>query len=551
MSKYSIGVDFGSLSGRAVLVDVSNGEELCTATYEYPHGVMDEELPCGKKLEADYALQHPQDYVEVLSHTIPALLRQSGIAGTDVIGLGVDFTSCTILPVTEDGTPLCFLEEYMQEPHAYVKLWKHHAAQKQANHINALAAQRQEPWLKRYGGKISSEWMFPKVLQILEEREELYDRTARFVEGGDWIVWQMTGAEVHSSCQAGYKAMWHKQDGYPSGSFFRALHPKLESIIGTKISTHITPVGSCAGGLCARMAKLTGLPAGTPVAVGTIDAHVAVPAVGITGPGKMLMIMGTSTCHIVMSGQEQLVPGMCGVVEDGVLPSYYGYEAGQSCVGDHFDWFVKQCVPYHYIKEANGQNIHSFLREKAKRLAPGESGLLALDWWNGSRSVLMDADLTGMIVGMTLATKPEEIYRALLEATAYGTRTIIDAFVNSGVPVEELYAAGGIAEKDELMMQIYADVTNREIKISGSPQAPALGSAIFGAVAGGYFPSVAAAAAVMAKVKDRIYRPIPAHVEIYQKLYEEYMALHDYFGRGSNDVMKRLKRIRQQVYKSV
>lgn len=551
MSKYSIGVDFGSLSGRAVLVDVSNGEELCTATYEYPHGVMDEELPCGKKLEADYALQHPQDYVEVLSHTIPALLRQSGIAGTDVIGLGVDFTSCTILPVTEDGTPLCFLEEYMQEPHAYVKLWKHHAAQKQANRINALAAQRQEPWLKRYGGKISSEWMFPKVLQILEEREELYDHTARFVEGGDWIVWQMTGTEVHSSCQAGYKAMWHKQDGYPSSNFFRALHPKLESIIGTKISTHITPVGSYAGGLCARMAALTGLPEGTPVAVGTIDAHVAVPAVGITGPGKMLMIMGTSTCHIVMSGQERLVPGMCGMVEDGVLPSYYGYEAGQSCVGDHFDWFVKQCVPDHYIKEANGQNIHSFLREKAKRLAPGESGLLALDWWNGSRSVLMDADLTGMIVGMTLATKPEEIYRALLEATAYGTRTIIDAFVNSGVPVEELYAAGGIAEKDELMMQIYADVTNREIKISGSPQAPALGSAIFGAVAGGCFPSVAAAAAVMAKVKDRVYRPIPAHVEIYQKLYEEYMALHDYFGRGGNDVMKRLKRIRQQAYKSV
>ena len=258
------------------------------------------------------------------------------------------------------------------------------------------------------------------------------------------------------------------------------------------------------------------------------------------------MIMGTSTCHILMGDEEKHVPGMCGVVEDGVLPGFFGYEAGQSCVGDHFSWFVKNCVPASYEQEAKerGINIHQLLREKAKRLRPGESGLVALDWWNGNRSVLVDVDLSGLILGMTLQTRPEEIYRALIEATAYGTRMIIDTFEQSGVKIDSLYAAGGIAQKDEMMMQIYADVTNREIFISDSPQAPALGSAMFGAVAGGYFKNISDAAAVMAKVKDTIYRPSPEDVAAYDSLYEEYRTLHDYFGRGGNDVMKRLKAIR-------
>ena len=540
MSKYSIGVDFGSLSGRAVLVELETGNEVKTATFDYPHAVMDERLPCGKKLPADFALQHPQDYLDVFSNTIPEVMK--GISPEDVVGVGIDFTACTMLPVLEDGTPLCFLDEYKSRPHSYIKLWKHHAAQDEANFLNETAEKMGEKWLKRYGGKISSEWLVPKIMQILDEDEAMYNKADRFLEATDWVVWQLTGKETHAACTAGYKGLWHKKDGYPSKEFFKALDPRMENIIGTKISTDISPMGAKAGEINELASKLTGLKIGTPVAVGSVDAHVALPAVGIVDSGKMLMIMGTSTCHIVMADTEETVKGMCGVVEDGVVAGYYGYEAGQSCVGDHFDWFVKNCMPY----DLKGENPHKILREKAKKLKVGESGLLALDWWNGNRSVLVDVDLTGMILGMTLQTKPEEIYRALLEATAYGTKTIIDAFESNGVPIDELYAAGGIAEKDELMMQIYSDVTNREIKISGSPQAPALGSAMFGAVCGGYFKTINDAAKVMARVKEVVYKPIPENVEQYKKLYSEYTVLHDYFGT-ENNVMKRLKKLSIEV----
>jgi L-ribulokinase len=394
MPKYSIGVDFGSLSGRSLLVNLENGAEIAASVYDYAHGVMDAELPCGEKLGADFALQHPQDYLEVLKHTIPDVLKQAGVSPGDVIGVGIDFTACTILPVTAEGTPLCFLDEYKSEPHAYVKLWKHHAAQKQADKINALARETGEGWLKRYGGKISSEWMFPKILQILEENPEIYARTARFIEAGDWVVWQLCGRETHSSCAAGYKAVWHKKEKYPKSEFWKKLNPKMENIIGTKISTDIIPVGGKAGGISPFGAELTGLAPDTAVAAALVDAHVALPALEITGPGKMLMIMGTSTCHIVMGNEEKTVPGMCGVVEDGVLPGFFGYEAGQSCVGDHFDWFVKNSLPESYAAQARnqGKSVYAVLSEKAARLKPGESGLVAREWWNGNRRVLGDAD---------------------------------------------------------------------------------------------------------------------------------------------------------------
>jgi L-ribulokinase len=373
----------------------------------------------------------------------------------------------------------------------------------------------------------------------------------RFIEAADWIVWQLTGNETRNSCTAGYKALWHKQKGFPSNEFFKALHPKLENLVEEKLSRNILPLGSKAGEINEYAASLTGLKAGTPVAVGNVDAHVAVPAVGITDEGKMLMIMGTSTCHMLLGRDEKIVPGMCGVVEDGIMPGYMGYEAGQSCVGDHFDWFVKNCVPESYMREAESLNIniHKLLREKAKKFAPGESGLVALDWWNGNRSVLVDADLSGIIAGMTLLTKPEEIYRALIEATAYGTRIIIETFNKHGLKIDELFACGGIAQKDELMMQIYADVTNRTIKISASKQTPALGSAMFGAVVGGYFRDLKSAAKVMAKLGSRVYTPIAENVKIYNRLYREYEILHDYFGRGENNLLKRLKEIRKDARK--
>lgn len=552
--KYSIGVDYGTQSGRALLVEVDTGREIASAVKVFTHGVMDEFLPDGvTRLEPDWALEHPQDYLEVLRETIPSILKQSGVSADDVIGLAIDFTACTMLPIDRDGNPLCFDKKYMSNPHSYVKLWKHHAAQDEADKLNKIAGERNEEFLKLYGGKISSEWLIPKIWQILDEAPEIYNATYKFIEATDWMNLQLTGKEKRNSCTAGYKAIWNKRIGYPSKDFFKALDPRLENLVEDKLSPDIYPLGGKAGELTEKAAALTGLKAGTAVAIANVDAHVAVPAVGITEPGKMLMIMGTSTCHMLLGTEEKIVPGMCGVVQDGIIPGYLGYEAGQSCVGDHFEWFVENCVPASYTKEAEDRNIsiHKLLREKASALKVGESGLVALDWWNGNRSVLVDTNLTGLIIGCTLLTKPEEIYRTLIEATAYGTRMIVETFRNNGVPIAELYAAGGIAEKDELMMQIYSDVTNMEIRISASAQTPALGAAMFGAVAAGKtrggYDSIVDAAKVMAGVKEKYYKPIPSNVKVYDKLYAEYKLLHDYFGRGENNVMKRLKEIKKGV----
>ena len=553
MHKYSIGVDFGTLSGRAVIVDTTTGDEVAVSVHEYKHGVMDEKLPDGTPLGVDWALQHPQDYLDVFRTTIPAVMRMASVRPEQIAGVGIDFTACTMLPVTADGTPLCFLDEYKGRPNAWIKLWKHHAAQDEANRLNAIAEQRGEKFLRRYGGKISSEWMIPKIWQTVNEDPGVYDAAARFIEAADWVIWQLTGRETRNTCTAGYKAIWHKHDGYPSDDFFRALHPKMEKLVDEKLLRTLLPVGTKAGGITPAAAKLTGLNVGTAVAVANVDAHVSIPAVGITSSGKMLAIIGTSTCHMLLGDVEKEVPGMCGVVEDGIIEGFFGYEAGQSCVGDHFQWFAESCTPAEYKVEADarGIDLHALLTEKASKLKPGESGLVALDWWNGNRSVLVDVDLTGMILGMSLTTKPEEIYRALIEATAFGTRMIIETFEENGVPVDEFYAAGGIAEKNPFVMQIYADIIKREIRISGSPQAPALGSAMFGAVAAGKaaggFDTIMEAAAVMAKVRENTYKPVTENAGVYDRLFAEYRILHNYFGRGTNDVMKRLKLIKKET----
>jgi L-ribulokinase len=555
--KYAIGVDFGTESGRALLVDVATGEEVATYVHVYSNKVIDEKLPgTDIRLEPDWALQDPNDYIAVYQVAIPAVLKQSGVDPADVIGVGIDFTACTMLPVKADGTPLCNLPEFRNNPHAWVKLWKHHAAQPEANKINETARALNQAWLERYGGKISSEWFFSKTLQILDEAPEIYQAADRLIEAADWAVWQLTGVETRNSCTAGYKAMWSKREGFPPDEYFKALDPRLEHVIDQKMSRKISPIGNKAGELTPQAAAWTGLKPGTAVAVANVDAHVSVPAVTVTEVGRMVMIMGTSICHMVLGSEEHLVPGICGYVEDGILPGLFGYEAGQSCVGDHFAWFVENCVPAAYEREAQarGVDIHQLLEEKAAALKPGESGLLALDWWNGNRSVLVDVDLTGLLLGATLATKPEEIYRALIEATAYGTRVIVEAFENHGVPVTELVACGGLPEKNKLLMQIYSDVTGREFKVSASSQAGALGSAMFGAVAAGKarggYDSIFDAAQHMARLKDEVYRPVAENTRVYDQLFAEYVRLHDYFGRGENDVMKRLKKIKADVMKS-
>jgi L-ribulokinase len=547
---YTIGVDFGTLSGRAVVVRVSDGTELGSAVFDYPHAVMDDTLSAsGAKLPPEWALQDPQDYLEVFKHTIPEAIQNSGIDARDVIGIGIDFTACTVLPIKADGTPLCFLEEHRNNPHAYVKLWKHHAAQPHADRINALAKTRNETWMPRYGGKISSEWMLAKALQILEEAPEVYSAADRILEAADWVIWQLSGVETCNTCTAGYKANF--QDGqYPSSEFLGALNPGFANFAKDKLSSKLDALGVRVGGLSAQASAWTGLPEGIAVAVANVDAHVAVPAANAVQPGQMVLIMGTSTCHIMNGETLAEVPGMCGVVDGGVSPGMFGYEAGQSGVGDIFGWFVKNGVPpeYHNAARESGRDIHAYLTSLAETQSPGEHGLIALDWWNGNRSVLVDTELSGMMIGMTLATRAPDIYRALIESTAFGTRTIIEAFETSGVPVKELVIAGGLI-KNKMLLQIYADVTGRELSVAASSQGPALGSAIHAAVAAGAYPDIYAAANVMGKSIKSAYKPNLEHSRIYDALYAEYKILHDYFGRGANDAMKRLKTIRNQSKK--
>jgi L-ribulokinase len=542
---YAIGVDFGTLSGRAVVVRVSDGAELGSATFEYPHAVLDRALPSGVALPPDWALQVPADWVGVLQNAVPQALSASGIDPSKVIGIGTDFTACTVLPTLADGTALCELDDLVDRPHAYPKLWKHHAAQRQADRINAVAAARGEKWLPRYGGRISSEWEFAKGLQLLEEDPEVYARTDRWIEAADWIVWQLCGVYVRNTCTDGYKAI--RQDGaYPSRDYLAALNPDFADFVETKVEQPVGELGAAAGRLTAQAAEWTGLPEGIAVAVGNVDAHVTAPAAQAVEPGQMVAIMGTSTCHIMSSDTVAEVPGMCGVVDGGIVAGLWGYEAGQSGVGDIFGWFVKNCVPPAYVDAAasRGIGVHEYLTELAAEQAVGEHGLVALDWHSGNRSVLVDHELSGLVVGQTLSTRPEDVYRALLEATAFGTRVIVEAFEQAGVPVTEFIVAGGLM-KNELLMQIYSDVLRLPLGVIESAQGPALGSAIHAAVAAGAYPDVHAAARAMGKARRGVFTPNEVRATAYDALFAEYRTLHDYFGRGGNDVMHRLREIRR------
>jgi L-ribulokinase len=547
-SRVVVGVDFGTLSGRAVVVRVADGAELGSAVHPYTDAVVDRQLPAtGEPLPPDWALQIPSDWVDVLRNAVPEALAASGVDPAGVIGIGTDFTACTVLPTLTDGTPLCELERFRDRPHAYPKLWKHHAAQPHADRINALAEERGETWLARYGGRISSEWEFAKALQVLEEDPEVYTATERWVEAADWIIWQLCGVYLRNACTAGYKGIY--QDGhYPSREYLAALDPDFAGFVEEKLEHPIGQLGERAGGLSAEAAAWTGLPEGIAVAVGNVDAHVTAPAAKAVEPGQMVAIMGTSTCHVLNGDRLGEVPGMCGVVDGGIVPGLWGYEAGQSGVGDIFGWFVDTCVPPAYAEAAaeRGLGLHEHLTELAARQEIGEHGLVALDWHGGNRSVLVDHELSGVVVGQTLATRPEESYRALLEATAFGTRTIIEAFEGNGVPVTEFVAAGGLL-KNAFLMQVYADVIRRPISVIGSAQGPALGSAIFAAVAAGAYPDVHAAAEVMGKVQRAVYVPDEERAKQYDALYAEYVQLHDWFGRGGNDVLHRLRALRRDA----
>jgi L-ribulokinase len=541
-----VGIDFGTLSGRAVVVRVRDGAELGSAVHAYRHGVLDRALPAtGRPLPPDWALQVPEDYLDVLRTAVPAALADAGVDPRRVVGVGTDFTACTMVPTTADGTPLCDLPEFAAEPHAYVKLWRHHAAQPQAGRINALARRRGEKWLARYGGLISSEWEFAKGLELLEGAPAAYAAMDRWVEAADWIVWRLTGRYVRNACTAGYKGI-HQDGGYPSPDFLAELNPDFAGFVSDKLDQPLGRLGDRAGGLTAEAAAWTGLPEGIAVAVGNVDAHVTAPAAGAVEPGQLVAIMGTSTCHVMSGDTLHEVPGMCGVVDGGIVPGLWGYEAGQSGVGDIFAWYVNNQVPPRYHEQARerGLDVHQLLTELAAAQRVGEHGLMALDWHSGNRSVLVDHELSGLLLGQTLATRAEDVYRALLESTAFGTRMIVNAFTDAGVPVREVIIAGGLL-RNPLLMQIYCDVLGLPLSVIRSAQGPALGSALHAAVAAGAHPDIRAAAAAMGSVDRAVYRPDPAASAAYDRLFAEYATLHDHFGRGGNDVMHRLRALRR------
>jgi L-ribulokinase len=536
VSAYSIGVDFGTESGRVVLIDLAGGEDLAAAVVRYPSAVIDRELPgTGERLPADWALQDPDDWVKVLTRGIPEVLEKAGVAPEQVVGIGVDFTSCTVLPVTAEGVPLCTQERWRGRPHAWAKLWKHHAAQPIADRLNEVALERGDDFLSRYGGRISSEWYFPKLIELWLEDREVYDAAAEYVEATDWIVWWMTGTLRRQSSTAGYKAMWSPDEGLPPDEFFVAAYPGF-SRPAEKLGTTFVPLGTRAGTLRAEAAQGLGLPESVAVAVGNVDAFVSLPGAGVQDPGTFVIVIGTSICDLVVHPDETRLPGITGVVKDGILPGLYGYEAGQAAVGDMLAWFVE--------KMAQDSGSYARLEEAASAIAPGETGLVALDWFNGNRTILADADLTGAIFGLTLQTTREQVYRSLLESIAFGSRRIMDNFEEHGLELTQIVACGGIAERSPLMMQLIADTSGREVHVPAASEIPARGAALFGAVAAGEFDDISAAIAATRPQSVKTYEPDLEAKRTYDRVYEVYRNLYELLGRTHVELMHELKRIR-------
>ena len=534
-SRYAIGVDFGTESGRVVLLDLDAAEDVATSVVRYPSAVIDQKLPStGERLPHDYALQDPDDWVEVLERGIPEVLEQSGVDAEQVVGLGIDFTSCTVLPTTVDGTPLCTLEEWRDRKQAWPKLWKHHAAQPVADRLNEVALERGEAFLERYGGRISSEWYFPKLIEVWLEDREVYDACATFIEATDWTVWWLTGSQCRQTATAGFKAMWSPEEGLPPTDYFTAAYPGFDHP-GEKLGDTFVPLGSKAGTLRPEVAEKLKLSESTAVAVGNVDAWVSVPGVGVEDPGTFVVVIGTSICDMIVHPEETRLPGITGVVKDGILPGLYGYEAGQAAVGDMLAWFVDDLVM--------DPDSYAEFEAKAAEIAPGETGLVALDWWNGNRTILADADLSGAIFGLTLQTTREEIYRALLESIAFGSRRIMDNFEEHGLVLSEIVACGGIAERSPLMMQLLADTSGRRVHVPEVSEIPARGAALFGAVAAGVFDDIGSAIEATRPKKARTYEPDLEAKKTYDRVYEIYRTLYEFLGRSDARLLHDLKRI--------
>ena len=556
-AQYTIGLDYGTNSVRALIVNVANGQEVGTAVWGYAHGTAGVIL--GR--DPNLARQHPADYLQGAELTIREALAAAkktvkGFSTDQVIGIGVDTTGSTPLPVDAQGQPLAFQKKFASNPAAMAWLWKDHTGVEEAAEITALAAKLRPQYLAKCGGTYSSEWFFSKILHCLRTSPEVFNAAHSWIELSDFVPAALTGTLapdkfVAGVCAAGHKAMWNaKWGGYPDKQFLAKLDPKLGAL-RDRLPARVEAVDRAAGNLTAEWAAKTGLKAGIPVAVGAFDAHLGGVGSGIA-PGTLVKIIGTSTCDMMVAPSNRAladIPGLCGIVDGSILPGYFGLEAGQSAVGDIFNWLVNYLQP-----GGKETGSHEALTDGAAKLQPGESGLLALDWNNGNRTILVDQRLTGLLVGQTLYTTPAEIYRALIEATAYGALTIINRFEEYGVKVKQVVNCGGIAEKSPLVMQIYADVTGRPMKVSRSAQTCALGSAIAAAVVAGAYKNFAAAQKAMTGLKPKVFKPNPKNHATYKQLYALYKQMHDAFGTTTwsgnlHGVMKQLIEIRGRVRK--
>lgn len=540
MKKYTVGIDFGTLSARAVVAKVENGEIMGAASFDYPHAIMDECLPCGKKLSRGWSLQHPQDYLDALYFTVPAALKDAGVKGEEVAGLGVDFTCSTNLPTLSDGTPLCFLPEFENEPNAYVKLWKHHA-ESQAEHVQKVAREMKLPWLKNSGNRISSEWPIPKLLQIKEEAPQAFEKTAYYLEAGEWMIWQLTGNLSRSANMSSIKNFYEAGKGYADPAFYEKVDPAFKGILEGRMKGEALSLSQRAGCLRADMAEKLSLLPGTAVSTVMVDAQSGFFSAGLCEDGEMLTVLGTSACHLLLGKEDREdLWGIAAKAKEGTMPGLVTFEGNQP-MGENLAWFIDHACPASCSEEARkkGISLHQLMNEKAAALQPGANGLIALDWFNGNRCVLGDSKLSGMILGLTLKTKPEEIYRALMEASVYTMRSIVDNFENQGLQVKKIVAVGGMARKSPLLMQIIADVLEKEVHVSAVREAMALGAAIIASVAGDVYPDLFTAIRAMGQPIEKTYYP-GENAGKYKPLFREFMQLHDYFGRGGNDVMHRL-----------
>ncbi len=534
---YSIGIDFGTGSGRAFLINTENGEIEEQYIRNYTHGTIEGELG-GEKLPQNFALQNANDYMEIIEIGIPTIIEKANISVSEIVGIGIDFTSSTVIFVDEQMEPIHNKSGFQDNPHAYVKLWKHHGAQDEADLLFKTALEGKNRWLGYYGFNVSSEWMIPKIMEVNNKAPEVMAVTANIMEAGDWIVNRLTGQNVRSNCGLGFKSFWEAETGFHY-DLFDKVDSDLSDIVRTKVDAPVVSIGDSVGTLCKEMAEKLGLSPDTQVSPFIIDAHASLLGIGSEKDKEMTMVMGTSTCHLMLNKEQHKVPGISGSVKGAIIPDLYAYEAGQTAVGDLFEYVAKQ-APYDYVKaaESRGISIFDLLNEKAAQLYPGESGLIALDWHNGNRSVLSDSNLKGSLFGMTLQTRHEEIYRAYLEATAFGAKMIMQQYQGWQMEVDHVFACGGIPKKNGLLMEIYANILNKKITVIDSEYAPAIGAAILGAICGGAHSDFNSAIEAMKEPVLYQVEPDPQQARIYKKLFSAYKELHDLHGYKKARIMR-------------